>query len=235
MSADDHRIQRAEAKREGYDKWLESHLIRRKGENRRRLEEGHQYAEKLFATHIWLPAIGNFDYLHPEYALTDFYDKQRFVDFAYIRPPYRICFEIDGYGPHAKQVSRRTFAEGLMRQNQLVLDDWLVFRFAVDDLEQQQRRCQQMILHIIGKMYGSAPKRSEELTPREMQIYQLIVELGTVVTPSLLAEKLNITRVHVQRLLRGIHIKGYIQASNKTSKQRIRGYIPTFKPELKYR
>ncbi|GMK41133.1 hypothetical protein PCCS19_41890 [Paenibacillus sp. CCS19] len=62
----------------------------------------------------------------------------------------------------------------------------------------------------------------------------LEVELDTIVTPSLLAEKLNITRVHVQRLLRGIHEKGYIKASNETGKQRIRGDLPTFQPERKY-
>lgn len=235
MSADQRRLHRTDVVEEIYERWMEDHLKQRKGEERRRLEEGHQYAERLFASQIWLPAVGHFEFLHPEYALTDFRDKQRFVDFAYIRPPYQICFEIDGYGPHAQQISRRSFADGLMRQNQLILDDWLVFRFSVDDLEQQQRRCQQMILHILGKLYSGIPIQSTPLTPREAQLYQLIVELGTAVTPIQLAEKLEITRIHVQRLLRSIHAKGYIQAANETSKQRVRAYLPTYDSERKRR
>ena len=212
-----------------YSLWMAEHLRRRKGEERRRLEEGHQYAERLFATQIWLPAVGHFEYLHPEYALTDFRDKQRFVDFAYIRPPYRICFEIDGYGPHVQQISRRSFADGLMRQNQLILDDWIVFRFAVDDLEQQQRRCQQMILHILGKLYGGVPKQSRPLSPRETQIYQLIVELGMAVTPGDVAERLGMDRIYVSRLLKSMYAKGYLVSATRTSNQRIRSYLPANK------
>lgn len=230
MSLDQQRQQRSEAVQESYQMWLEQHLRRRKGEEKRRLEEGHQYAEQLFATQIWLPAVGHLEYLHPEYALTDFRDRQRFIDFAYIRPPYRICFEIDGYGPHAQHVSRRSFADGLMRQNQLVLDGWLVFRFAVDDLEQQQRRCQQMILHILGKLYGGTPKQSVSLTPREMQIYQLIVELGVPATPGEVARRLEMEHTYARKLLRSIYNKGYIVSANpKAGKQRIRSYLPSNK------
>ncbi|PWW00881.1 hypothetical protein DFQ01_11126 [Paenibacillus cellulosilyticus] len=233
MSVDQRRMQHSDAAQESHKLWIEEHLKRRKGEEKRRLEEGHQYAEQLFATQIWLPAVGHLEYLHPEYALTDFRDKQRFLDFAYIRPPYRICFEIDGYSSHAQQISRRSFADGLMRQNQLILDDWLVFRFAVDDLEQQQRRCQQMILHILGKLYGGIPKQSTPLTPREAQMYQLIVELGAPVTPGMVAERLGMEHTYVRKLLRSMFTKGYIvSASKRASNQRIRYYLPSEKKRI---
>lgn len=45
-------------------------LRKRKGEARRRLAEGHSHAEKLMLQHIWHPAFGHFNHLHPEYNWT---------------------------------------------------------------------------------------------------------------------------------------------------------------------
>src|SRR5690349_20852918 len=95
----------AESLPSAYLDWINEHLKSRKGEDYRRLAEGHDYGERLFATKVWLPIVGHFEHLHPEYAVTDFRDQQRYVDFAYIREPYRICIEIDGFGPHAKRAS----------------------------------------------------------------------------------------------------------------------------------
>ncbi|WP_127533855.1 MarR family winged helix-turn-helix transcriptional regulator [Paenibacillus kobensis] len=217
--------------RDLYKAWIEGHLKSRKGEERRRLEEGHQYAEKLFATQIWLPAVGHFKHLYPEYALTDYRDKARFVDFAYIRPPYRICIEIDGYGPHVQQASRRSFADGLMRQNQLVLDDWRVFRFSVDDLEQQTRKCQQMILHLLGKWYGGMEKKEELLSLREAQIVHTIIAAGAPMTPGEVADKVGMNQAYVGRLLRQICMKGYLRSADCSTTRRLRRYLPTFHQE----
>ncbi|WP_308861957.1 hypothetical protein [Paenibacillus radicis (ex Xue et al. 2023)] len=49
----------------------------RSGEYLRRLQEGHGHAERSFLEHVWWPAIGNFDYLHPEYEVHDFKDGTR--------------------------------------------------------------------------------------------------------------------------------------------------------------
>ncbi|WP_276354705.1 hypothetical protein [Cohnella caldifontis] len=53
-------------------KWLDSHLARRKGERKRRLEAGHAHAEKEMQRKIWIPVFGNLEYLHPEYEVRDF-------------------------------------------------------------------------------------------------------------------------------------------------------------------
>ncbi|HTG71023.1 MAG TPA: hypothetical protein VL921_17325 [Candidatus Udaeobacter sp.] len=65
-----------------YENWLEMHLKKRKGESRRRLEQGHAHAEKLFLEKVWYPAFHELDGLHPEYEVDDFRDGTRFLDFS---------------------------------------------------------------------------------------------------------------------------------------------------------
>ncbi|GFN29917.1 MarR family transcriptional regulator [Paenibacillus xylaniclasticus] len=209
---------------------MDKHSRLRHGEAKRRLAEGHAYAEKLFATKVWFPAVGHFDFLHPEYEVRDFGDQQRFLDFAYIRPPYLFCIEINGFGPHARDVNRRTFADGLMRQNRLVLDDWIVFRFSVDDIEQQPRKCQQLIIHILGKWYGS-DQQSVPLTRSETMLLRQVIQLGGPVKGESLAARMGWTPQYTVRLLRRLYIKGYLApVSNKRNAffKRIKSYIPVF-------
>lgn len=212
-----------------HEQWLQQHLKSRKGEDKRRLIEGHGYAEKLFATQIWFPVVGHFEYLHPEYAVSDFGDKQRYLDFAYIRPPYRICFELDGFGPHVKDVSRRTFADGLMRQNYLVLDEWRVIRFSVDDLEKNQRKCQQMVMQVLGKWYA-VEQGEAQLTLTEKKALRHAIQMGVPIRASELAVRLQMTPSYVRKLLKRICAKGYIVPTGPAGRtvQRVRAYIPVF-------
>lgn len=92
-----------------YRAWILQHKEMRDlhSERRRRLTDRDDHSERLFAINIWLPVVGNFEYLHPEYEVNDYRDGSRFLDFAYIRTPYRISIEIDGYGGHQRNASRR--------------------------------------------------------------------------------------------------------------------------------
>jgi hypothetical protein len=128
-----------------YEQFLATHMNNRKGESLRRLKAGHGYAEKLFLQYVWWPAIGHFNNLYPEYELNDYKDGSRYLDFAYIRLPFRIDIEIDGFHSHAKNMDRWKFADNLLRQNYLMLDGWKVIRFAKDHVENQPRQCQQII------------------------------------------------------------------------------------------
>ncbi|MBD2872336.1 DNA-binding response regulator [Paenibacillus sp. IB182493] len=123
-------------------------------ECRRRLEERDDHGERLFAMDVWWPVVGSFDDLHPEYEVNDYRDGSRFLDFAYLRPPYRISIEIDGFGTHQRNASRRSFGDDRFRQNQLVLDGWTVVRFAFDDVREKPRQCQQFLQQLLGKLYG---------------------------------------------------------------------------------
>ncbi|WP_082198558.1 hypothetical protein [Bacillus sp. FJAT-26390] len=139
-----------------YREWILKHTELRDptSERRRRLVERDDHGEQLFAIGIWLPVLQSFEHLHPEYEVNDYRDGSRFLDFTYMRPPYRISIEINGYGPHQKNASRRKFSDDRFRQNQLVLDDWIIVRFSYDDLRERPRQCQQFIQQLLGKLYG---------------------------------------------------------------------------------
>lgn len=137
---------------EEYSTFMERHKQKRTGECLRRLQEGHSYAERLFLEKVWWPLFHHFKYLHPEFEVNDFRDGKRYLDFAYIRSNIRICFEIDGYGPHLKNISRWQFADQLNRQNQLVLEGWIVIRFSLDQVTDHPRHCQQVTQQVIGRL-----------------------------------------------------------------------------------
>lgn len=134
-----------------HEQFIVDHMKSRRGESLRRLKKGHGYAEKLFLQNVWWPIVGQYEFLHPEYEISDFKDGKRYLDFAYLRPPFRINLEIDGYNSHAKNIDRWQFADQLIRQNHLMLDGWKVIRFAKDHIENQPRLCQQIIQQMMGR------------------------------------------------------------------------------------
>jgi hypothetical protein len=156
-----------------YDAFLQEHLNLAAGERKRRLRQGLGYAEKLFLEQIWFIAIGHFKDLHPEYEVKDFKDGSRFLDFAYLRKPYRICIEIDGFGPHYRDLNRWGFIDQTFRQNDLIVDRWLVFRFPVDAMKEQPRRCQQYLQQIMGSLYKDSLK-TIDLSPRKFYCLHLV-------------------------------------------------------------
>lgn len=205
-----------------YDAFIQLHRARRSGERLRRLVEGHGHAEKLFLEGLWWQAVGHFQHLHPEYEVKDFQDGTRFIDFAYIRPPYRISFDIDGYGPHARDIDRGRFSDNLMRQNQLVLDGWKIIRFSYDDLTQRRRRCQQMILHMLGRLYGESDV-SNSLVYQEKEIMRLAAMGSDSLKSSRVAEHLGIRREAAGVWLRRLHTKGLLRPGS--GERRISSYV----------
>ncbi|MFC5470591.1 hypothetical protein ACFPPD_18010 [Cohnella suwonensis] len=81
------------------------------------------------------------------------------MDFAWMLPEAAIAIEIDGYGPHWCNADRWKFSDHLFRQNHLILDDWKVIRMSYDDIVEHPRKCQQLLLHTLGK-WGSSNGRT---------------------------------------------------------------------------
>ncbi|MGN7478160.1 DNA-binding response regulator [Solibacillus silvestris] len=185
---------------EGYQSFLNAHLQVRTGERLRRLQEGHNQAEMLFLMQVWWPLFFHFTYLHPEYEIDDFKDGKRYLDFAYIRPGIRICFEIDGYGPHLKNISRWQFSDNLERQNQLVIDGWTVIRFSYDQVKEKPRRCQQIIQQVIGQWLGDELDQIS-LSMIEKEILRLAVRKGESISPKEIGEYLKLSDKTVKKLL----------------------------------
>lgn len=181
-----------------YQFFLNSHLQARTGERLRRLQEGHNQAEELFLKQVWWPLFHHFKYLHPEYEVDDFKDGKRYLDFAYIRPAIRICFEIDGYGPHLKNISRWQFSDSLERQNQLVIDGWTVIRFSYDQVNEKPRRCQQIVQQVIGQWLGYGLDHTS-LSLVEKEVLRLAIQKGEAISP--------------------IEVEKYLKLSDKTIKK----------------
>jgi hypothetical protein len=183
---------------EEYQTFINAHLQARNGERLRRLQEGHNQAEMLFLKQVWWPLFYHFRYLHPEYEVDDFKDGKRYLDFAYIRPAIRICLEIDGYGPHLKNISRWQFSDSLERQNQLVIDGWTVIRFSYDQVKEKPRRCQQIVQQVIGRWLGDELDLIS-LSFVEKEVLRFVIRKGEAISP--------------------IEVEKYLKLSNKTVKK----------------
>jgi hypothetical protein len=183
---------------EEHQTFINAHLEARTGERLRRLQEGHDQAEMLFLKQVWWPLFYHFSHLHPEYEVDDFKDGKRYLDFAYIRPAIRICFEIDGYGPHLKNISRWQFSDSFERQNQLVIDGWTVIRFSYDQVKEKPRRCQQIVQQVIGRWLGDELDLTS-LSFVEKEVLRFAIRKGEAISP--------------------IEVEQYLKVSNKTVKK----------------
>ncbi|WP_243735302.1 DNA-binding response regulator [Paenibacillus turpanensis] len=182
------------------------------GERQRRLQQGLGHAETMFLENVWWPLFHSFHDLYPEYEVIDFDDGARFLDFAYLRAPHKLCIEIDGFGPHWKNTTRWQFADHLHRQLHLTIDGWVVVRFSFDDVKERPRRCQGALQQLFGKLYGSGvPDRLEmSLTPIEREIVRFAISERNVVKAGGVMEHLGYSRNQVHALLRGLAAKGVL-------------------------
>lgn len=207
---------------EEYQAFLNAHLQARTGERLRRLQEGHNQAEKVFLKQVWWPLYHHFKYLHPEYEVDDFKDGKRYLDFAYIRPAIRICLEVDGYGPHLKSISRWQFSDSLERQNQLVIDDgWTVIRFSYDQVKEQPRRCQQIVQQVIGRWLGDELDQTS-LSFLEKEVLRLAIRKGEVISPKEVEKYLKLSDKTVKKILSQLVAKKMLIPASGT--RRVRTY-----------
>lgn len=211
---------------EAYERFMNKHISEAKGQRKQRLMNGLGFAEKLFLKEVWWQAIGNFDYLYPEYMVRDFVDGFRFLDFAYVRMPYLIVFEIDGYGPHYKDMTQDQFTDERDRQNYLVMDGWIVYRFTVKKLRERPRDCQRQLQQIMGIHYGDEGLNAR-LTPQEQILVHRAGIYGDVFTPKDVSDWLDIStrqaRTHLHRLIDKQHIEP------ASGEERIRAYKLTYR------
>lgn len=210
---------------EAYRQWLDKHIAARTGERLRRLQEGHGYGEKLFLSQAWYPAIGNFEDLHPEYEVFDYQDGSRFLDHAFIRYPYKINWETDAYGTHWSKISRRQYDDGLERQNQIIHDGWKVFRFSVDQLKEQPRKCQQFIQQVLGRLYsGNTNPSPQQLSLKEREIVRLTVRTRSnqPITSTDVCQWLGVSRKHAHELLKSLAAQSILMPAS--GNVRVRSY-----------
>lgn len=205
-----------------YQLWIKEQVSLRSGENLRRLKNGHTHEGQLFCRQVWWPAIGHFTHLHTEYEVYDFQDGARYIDFAYIRPPYKIAIEIDGFKTHARDIDRWRFSDGLFRQNDLVQDDWKIYRFSYDAVKDKPKFCQQYIRQIIGRLYGGKNMAELSFPLKYREVIRLAARAGAYITPQQVSVALNCSDKHARLILRQMVDKDILQPAS--GNHRIRSY-----------
>ncbi|MGO4275110.1 hypothetical protein AB4Z22_35640 [Paenibacillus sp. TAF58] len=138
--------------------FINSHLGRRSGERKGRLERGHQHGEKLFLQNVWWPIKGNFDNLHPEYEILDWRGRSYFADFAYLAGSLKFLWEIKGFGPHVKDMDRKRFADELNRELFLQALGFRVISFAYDDVSQRPDLCITLLRMLLSRYQPRMPR-----------------------------------------------------------------------------
>jgi hypothetical protein len=192
-----------------HEEFLKYHMKGRTGENLRRFKEGHGHANKMFLEKVWWPSFDHFDHLYPEYEVDDFKDGKRYLDFAYLRPPFQVCIEIDGFGPHWQDLNRWKFADNLIRQNHLVIDGWKVLRFSYDDVKDHPRRCQQIVQQLIGRWLVEEPP-NQKLNYIEREVIRIAMRKGAPITIGNVASHLGVGNKKAKTLLGSLVEKKWI-------------------------
>lgn len=212
-----------------YDAWIIHHVNKSTGERKRKLLRGIDHAPKLFLRNVWWPIFGQLLDLTPEFEVRDFKDGYRYLDFAWIYNGVEIAIEIDGFGSHWRDIDRWQFDDHLFRQNDLVLDDWIVFRFSFDAIKDHPRRCQQLILHAKGKWSLETLVIPAVADPIDRAIVEFAVRTAGPFSASQAADQLGWNRVTISRHAKNLAAMGLlIPAGNSKQRNRLYKINPTF-------
>ncbi|SEM62213.1 transcriptional regulator [Paenibacillus sp. OV219] len=185
-----------------YEEWLSSHKSEESNPRRRELlEKGLGHGTREFLRMIWYPVVRNFNHLYPEWEVRDFNNGYRYVDLAYMPGgEMKGGIEIQGFGPHARDLDVRRFKDLCWRHSLLALDDWLLLPIAYLSITEETQRCQQLVLSFMGK-FVTTTELPQHLGWQEAETARFARRLLRPFTPAELAAHLRITEQHARRLL----------------------------------
>lgn len=171
-----------------YERWFRRHVNASVGERRRLLERrvekeekyGEDAAEKKFLRNVWWPLYGSLDRIVPEFEVVDFLGTTRFLDHAVIQYPLLADIEVDGYGPHLKNISRWDFANERRRDASLEILGWRVIRFSFDDVKDHPLDCQHLLRHWMERCFPGREEDDPEKRVIALGRYQEVIGLKDV-------------------------------------------------------
>ncbi|OPH56598.1 hypothetical protein BC351_27010 [Paenibacillus ferrarius] len=194
---------------EAHAAYIQSHLMRRTGERRGRLERGHKEAEKLFCHHVWWPLRGNFEDLHPEFEVFDWRGLSYFCDFAWLTKSVKLVIEIKGFGPHVRDMDRQKYCNELNRETFLSAMGFQVISFAYDDVAHRPELCLTLLRMVISRYQpDSTPVNLHSLAERE--IVRLACMLAQPLRPIDVETHLSINHRTAVRTLQALCSKGWL-------------------------
>ena len=163
------------------------------------LQKGLGHGTVEFLRLIWYPTIGNFDHLYPEWEVRDFNNGYRYIDLAYMPPGAKGAIEIQGYGPHARDLDVRRFKDLCWRHSLLALDDWILLPIAYLSVKDETKQCQQLILSFIGKFLSL--ESHSHLSSFEAEIVRYLRRMCRPLTPLEIANHLRVSDRHTRKIL----------------------------------
>ncbi|MEK4363841.1 transcriptional regulator [Paenibacillus sp. FSL M8-0212] len=208
---------------EAYEVWIRSLL--EKETNPRvlsRLENGLEHGTLEFLRSVWFPVMKNFNHLQPEWEVRDFHNGYRYLDLAYL-PGNGVKggIEIQGYGPHARDLDVRRFKDLCWRHCLLTLEDWIFLPIAYLSIKDEPKRCQQLVLSFMGKFIATDVPTS--LNWLEAETVRYARRIIRPFAPSELATHLRITDQHARRVLHSLIDQHVLHVASGA--QRYRTYI----------
>lgn len=204
-----------------YLEWMDENISKEK--NKRRLEileKGLGHGTIEFLRSVWFPAIGNFDHLYPEWEVRDFDNGYRYLDLAYMPGGAKGGIEIQGFGPHARDLDVRRFKDLCWRHSLLALDGWTFLPIAYLSIRDEPKKCQQLVLAFVGKFISTDVH--SQLSWLEAETMRFASRKLRPVTPLELAYHLRISDRHARRILRNLLDLQMLTVSS--GKERARSY-----------
>lgn len=191
-----------------HQQWLMSHLRRRSGERKNRLQRGHGHGERLFLERVWWPLFGHFDHLHPEYEVADWRGHPYFVDFAWIRGQCKFAFEIKGYGPHVQHSDRTRYRRELNRETFLQMLGFRVVSIPYDDLEENPEISKFLVKSLLAP-YITTESGKYSLVEREILRFAMLA--GQPIRPIDIVRELSINHRTAVKGLKQLCDKGKLR------------------------
>ncbi|WP_339159187.1 transcriptional regulator [Paenibacillus sp. FSL W8-0186] len=189
-----------------YAKWLDQQMAEEISPRRRELlRKGLSWGTVDFLRRIWYPAIGNFDYLYPEYEIRDYNNGYRYLDLAYLPGNAKGCIEIQDYRSHARDIEVNRFKDLCMKQSLLALDDWLFLPIAYLSIRDDPGVCKQLTLSFIGKFLSSSVPSG--LHWAEAETLRFARRLLRPFTPGEISAHLQLSEQHSRKILRQLASK----------------------------
>jgi hypothetical protein len=203
--------------------FIRSHLERRSGERRGRLERGHLHAEKLFLQNVWWSLKGNFDHLHPEFEVLDWRGRSYFADFAYLNGGLKLLIEIKGFASHVKDMDRKRYCNELNREVFLQAIGYRVISFAYDDVAHEPDLVITLLSMVLNR-YQQGEKVNDRQELMQTAVIGLAFSLAKPIRPKDVTDYLLIDHRTAVKILHSLCHNRWLRPRLHGDGRRIRSY-----------
>lgn len=204
------------------EQWHQENILNEKKQRRREyLEKGLGHGTIEFLRTIWFPTFGNLNHLYPEWEVRDYNNNYRYLDLAYLPGSgAKGCIEIQGYGPHARDINVTRFKDLCWRHSLLALEGWTILPIAYLSIKEEPELCRQLMLAFVGKFISIQVPST--FSSQEAEIIRYARRIPRPFSPIEIANHLNISDRHARRILQHLLNENIITVAS--GNKRLRTY-----------